>query len=160
MDFFSHNVSIDWMGKAKYFVGMSLALLIIGAASLIQKGGPEYSVDFKGGTLVYVRFAGNASVDQLRRGLVQQGLGDSVIQQTSDIANPNSNEVMIYLPQRGQGEQADLGMKGHRLEKACLDILFINPQRLFLVLHRLPPVRQNYDKREDNKNGYGRDRLH
>src|SRR5579862_9248512 len=106
MEFFHHSVNIDWMGKAKYFVGMSLALLLIGAASWIHKGGLDYSVDFKGGTLVYVRFAGVPPVEQLRKGLTQQGLGDSVIQQTSDIANPNSNEVLIYLQERGQGAQA------------------------------------------------------
>jgi preprotein translocase subunit SecF len=111
MDFFRHDVNIDWMGKAKYFVAMSLSLLLIGAISWIHNGGLrggglDYSVDFKGGTMVYVRFAGNPPVDQLRQGLVRQGLGDSVIQKISDIANPNANEVTINLQQQGQGEQA------------------------------------------------------
>jgi preprotein translocase subunit SecF len=106
MDFFSHKTNIDWMGKAKYFVATSLALLLIGAISWLHNGGLDYSVDFKGGTMVYVRFAGNPPVDQLRQGLVRQGLGDSVIQKISDIANPNANEVTINLQQRGQGEQA------------------------------------------------------
>ena len=107
MEFFHHSVNIDWMGKAKYFVSTSLALLLIGAASWIYHGRTlDYSVDFKGGTLVDVRFANNPPVDQLRQGLAKQGLGDSVIQKTSDIANPNANEVLIYLQQHGQDQQA------------------------------------------------------
>jgi preprotein translocase subunit SecF len=106
MDFFSHDVNFDWMGKTKYFVALSLTLLLVGSASWIHKGSLDYGIDFKGGTLVYVRFASTPPVDKLRQGLVQQGLGDSVIQQISDIATPNANEVVIYLPQRGQGNEA------------------------------------------------------
>jgi preprotein translocase subunit SecF len=106
MDFFSHDVNFDWMGKTKYFVALSLTLLLVGAGSWIHKGSLDYGIDFKGGTLVYVRFASTPPVDKLRQGLVQQGLGDSVIQQISDIATPNANEVVIYLPQRGQGNEA------------------------------------------------------
>jgi len=106
VDFFRHDVNFDWMGKTKYFVALSLTLLIVGAASWIHKGTLDYGIDFKGGTLVYVRFASTPPVDKLRQGLVQQGLGESVIQQISDIATPNANEVVIYLPQRGQGNEA------------------------------------------------------
>jgi len=106
MEFFHHDVNFDWMGKTKYFVALSLSLLIIGAASWIHKGGLDYGIDFKGGTLVYVRFASTPPVEKLRQGLVQQGLGDSVIQRISDIGTANANEVVIYLPQRGQGNEA------------------------------------------------------
>jgi preprotein translocase subunit SecF len=106
MEFFHHDVNLNWMGKAKYFFALSAALLIIGAASWIHKGSLDYGIDFKGGTLVYVRFASKPPVDQLREGLAKQGLGQSVIQQISDISNPNANEVVIYLPQQGQGTVA------------------------------------------------------
>ena len=115
MDFFRHDVNFDWMGKTKYFVALSLTLLIVGAASWIHKGTLDYGIDFKGGTLVYVRFASTPPVDKLRQGLVQQGLGESVIQQISDIATPNANEVVIYLPQRGQGNEALDAGKGEIL---------------------------------------------
>src|SRR3984885_16382059 len=106
MELFHHDVNLDWMGKAKYFFALSLTLLLIGAISWIHKGSLDYGIDFKGGTLVYVRFAGKPPVDELRRGLAQQGLGESVIQQISDISNPNANEVVIYLPQHGEGNEA------------------------------------------------------
>ena len=68
MEFF-RGVNIDWMGKAKYFVALSLTLLAIGAISIIHQGGLRYGIDFRGGTLVYVRFAGPPPIDQLRKGL-------------------------------------------------------------------------------------------
>jgi preprotein translocase subunit SecF len=106
------QVNLDWMSKAKYFVALSLALLLIGGFSWVRKGGLRYGIDFKGGTLVYVRFAQAPPIDQIRKGLAEQGLGDSLIQRISDIANPNSNEVVIGLEQHGQGEEAlDVGKK-------------------------------------------------
>ena len=105
MNFF-REVNLDWMSKAKYFVALSLTLLLIGGASWVRKGGLRYGIDFKGGTLVYVRFAQAPPIDQIRKGLAEQGLGDSVIQQLNNIANPNSNEVVIELEQKGQGNEA------------------------------------------------------
>jgi preprotein translocase subunit SecF len=55
---------------------------------------------------VDVRFAQPPNIDQLRKGLQAQGLGNSEIQSISDIANPNSNEVMIFVEQTGQMDQA------------------------------------------------------
>jgi preprotein translocase subunit SecF len=105
MEFFK-QVDLDWMGKAKYFYALSAALLLLGVASWIMKGGLYYGIDFKGGTLVYVRFAGPPPVDQLRAGLVKEGLGTSEITPISDITGPNSNEVMIGLEQKGEGAEA------------------------------------------------------
>ncbi len=68
MEFF-HGVNIDWMGKAKYFVALSLILLAVGWASILKNGGLRYGIDFRGGTLVYVRFAGTPPIDQIRKGL-------------------------------------------------------------------------------------------
>ena len=98
--------NLDWMGKAKYFFALSGTLLIIGWAAIFLKGGIKYGIDFRGGTNVDVRFAQAPNVDQLRNGLRGQGLGNSEIQSIGDIANPNSNEVMIFVEQTGQADQA------------------------------------------------------
>jgi preprotein translocase subunit SecF len=105
MNFFK-QADIDWMGKAKYFYALSLFLLVVGGASLVAHGGPYYGIDFKGGTVVNVRFASAPPIDTLRSGLVQQGLGNSTIVPVSDIASPNSNEVLINLEEKGQGSEA------------------------------------------------------
>src|SRR5207245_9056422 len=103
---FFKQPNIDWMGKAKYFYALSAILLIAGWASIFSKGGLFYSIDFKGGTNVDVRFAQSPDIDKLRKGLSSQGLGNSEIQSVSDIANPNSNEVLIFVEQAGSGDEA------------------------------------------------------
>src|SRR5579872_5571435 len=105
MEFFK-QVDLDWMGKAKYFFALSLTLLLIGGASLIAHGGPYYGIDFKGGTVVDVRFAGPPPIDTIRNGLTQQGIVNATIVPVTDISKPNSNEVLINLEEKGQGSEA------------------------------------------------------
>jgi preprotein translocase subunit SecF len=94
------------MGKAKYFYALSGILLLAGWASIFFGSGIRYGIDFKGGTNVDVRFAQPPSVDKLRDGLKAQGLGSTEIQSISDIANPNSNEVVIFVEGKGQDDAA------------------------------------------------------
>jgi preprotein translocase subunit SecF len=95
------------MGKAKYFVTCSLLLLIVGWISIYRNGGLRYGIDFRGGTLVYVRFASAPPINQIRKGLQDAGLANSTIQQISDIANASSNnDVVIGLDLRGQGDES------------------------------------------------------
>src|SRR6202162_2615402 len=105
MNFFK-QVDLDWMGKAKYFFGLSFLLLAAGVASILAHGGLFYGIDFKGGTVVDVRFAGPPPIDTLRNGLAQQGIGNSTIVPVSDIATSNTNEVLINLEEKGQGAEA------------------------------------------------------
>jgi len=105
MEFFK-QVDLDWMGKAKYFFALSLTLLLVGGASLVAHGGPYYGIDFKGGTVVDVRFAGTPPIDTIRNGLTQQGIVNTTIVPVSDIANSKSNEVLINMEEKGQGSEA------------------------------------------------------
>src|ERR1700687_1704161 len=101
-----HSVNIDWMGKTKYFVGLSLLLLVIGWASIWQKGGLLFGIDFREGTLVSVRFAQEPSIDAIRTGLTAEGLGNSTIQPIRDLTRPDTHDVMIGVEQRTKGDQA------------------------------------------------------
>ena len=98
--------NIDWMGKAKYFFALSGLLLIIGWSAILLKGGIKYGIDFTGGTNVDVIFAQPPDIDKLRSALEAQSLGNTEIQSIRDIANPKSNEVLIFVPQTGQADQA------------------------------------------------------
>jgi preprotein translocase subunit SecF len=98
--------NLDWMGKAKYFYALSGILLLAGWASILFGSGIRYGIDFKGGTNVDVRFAQPPNVDKLRSALAAQGLGNTEIQSISDIATPNSNEVVIFVEGKGQDEKA------------------------------------------------------
>jgi preprotein translocase subunit SecF len=121
MEFF-RGVNVDWMGKAKYFVTLSLLLLAIGWISIyrtvVVKHGTLYGIDFRGGTLVYVRFAGTPPIDQLRKGLEQAGLKNSTLQGISDSENVGSrNDVVIGLEQSQGDESLDAG------KQKILDVL-------------------------------------
>jgi preprotein translocase subunit SecF len=106
MEFFK-GVNVDWMGKAKYFVTLSLVLLAVGWASILKNGGLRYGIDFRGGTLVYVRFAGTPPIDQIRKGLQSAGLANSTIQTISDIGNAESQrDVVIGLEQQGTSDES------------------------------------------------------
>lgn len=104
MEFF-HSVNIDWMGKSKYFITLSLVLLAVGWISVWRNHGLSYGIDFRGGTLVVVRFAGAPPVDQIRKGLNSVGLPNSTITPISDISDPNSkNDIQISLEENTKGE--------------------------------------------------------
>jgi len=111
------SVNVDWMGKAKYFVTLSLLLLAAGWVSILRHG-LYYGIDFRGGTLVYVRFSGPPPIDQIRKGLQQAGLANSSIQGISDINASSQNDVVIGLEQKGSGDESlDAG------KQAILDVL-------------------------------------
>ncbi|HEY6270322.1 MAG TPA: protein translocase subunit SecF [Candidatus Acidoferrum sp.] len=103
--------NLDWMGKAKYFYALSGILLLAGWASIFFGSGIRYGIDFKGGTNVDVRFAQPPNVDKLRSGLAAQGLGNTEIQSISDIANPTSNEVQIFVEGKGQDDATIQGSR-------------------------------------------------
>src|SRR5487761_564958 len=108
-----HQPNINWMGKSKYFVALSLCLLTIGAISWVRHGGPHYGIDFKGGTMVIVRFASAPPIGRIRSALNAAGLKNSEVTSSSDISNPNSkNDVMIRVGQGGEGEGALTAAKG------------------------------------------------
>jgi preprotein translocase subunit SecF len=106
---FFKEPNIDWMGKAKYFFALSGVLLLAGLISWVHKGGLRYGIDFKGGTNVDVRFAQTPNIDEIRRGLSAQGLGNSEIQSiSSGAAASGSDEILIFVEQqKGQGEAED-----------------------------------------------------
>ncbi len=101
-----NNLQIDWLGKTKYFVLGSALMLLAGGIAMWQDGGPLMGIDFRGGTLVYVRFDQAPNIDQIRDGLRTQGLADATIQRIRDINSPGAHEVVIGIEQLGRAEEA------------------------------------------------------
>ncbi|MGA2629337.1 MAG: protein translocase subunit SecF [Terriglobia bacterium] len=93
MEFF-HEPTIDWMGKKWYFISLTLFLLVVGWVSIAVKGGLIYGIDFRGGTMVEVKFAKAPDVDPIRSELRRQNLGDATIQR---YGTASDNEVIIGL---------------------------------------------------------------
>ena len=106
MEFF-HQPNINWMSKTKYFVALSVGLLLLGSIAWIRHGGLHYGIDFKGGTLVIVRFASAPPIGKIRSALDAAGVKNNEVTTSSDISNPNSkNDVMIRVEQGAQGEDS------------------------------------------------------
>jgi len=83
MQFFGET-HIDFIGRRKAFLALSALLIVAGAASLIMKGGPKLGIDFKGGTLVYVKFQQPPDVEKIRAALVGRGLNVATLQPFDD----------------------------------------------------------------------------
>ena len=96
--------NFDWLGKRRIFLGISILLLLAGLTSAMVRqlvpGGTDafnLGVDFKGGTVITVRFNQRPADDAIRAVLAQNGIGESILQATD-----KQNEVLIKVPQLGQ----------------------------------------------------------
>ncbi len=87
---FFRNASYDFLGQRKRAYVFSAAMLVVGLASLILRGGPQYGVDFTGGTQFQVQFSDETSVAELRDVMASAGLEGAQIQQFG-----GSNEFLI-----------------------------------------------------------------
>jgi preprotein translocase subunit SecD len=61
------QTNIDFLSKRAWTLGLSVVALLVSIASLIVKGGPNYGLDFRGGTQMYVRFDPKPPIDELRQ---------------------------------------------------------------------------------------------
>jgi preprotein translocase subunit SecF len=78
MEFF-HEPKIDWMGIKWYLIALSLALASAGIISMVVKKGLAYGIDFRGGTVVTVKFAKAPNLDAIRRELDRMNLSGASI---------------------------------------------------------------------------------
>jgi preprotein translocase subunit SecF len=100
-----HDVNIDWLGNRRWFIGVSVLLMLLGLGSAIfrQATGRQafnLGVDFKGGTVVTTRFKQRPSDDAIRSALVSKGINDAVVQPVTD----RNDTVLIKVPLEGEGQ--------------------------------------------------------
>lgn len=75
------KMHVDFVGKRRLFMIISLIVILVGIASLVVRGGLNYGIDFAGGTMVQVRFAKDLNSDQIRDALAELDMGEASIQQ-------------------------------------------------------------------------------
>jgi preprotein translocase subunit SecF len=100
LEFFT-NIKVDWMGKRRIFIAVSIAILLAGLISALARqatpGGTDafnLGVDFQGGTVVTAKFKQKPATDDIRTALQNAGIGDTVIQDSTD----KPDEVLIKVP--------------------------------------------------------------
>src|SRR6185436_6507774 len=100
-----HDVKIDWLGNRRWFVGISVLVMLAGLGSAIIRQATHrqafnLGVDFKGGTVVTARFKQKPSDDTIRNALTEKGLRDAVVQGVTD----RPDTVLIKVPLEGEGQ--------------------------------------------------------
>jgi len=98
---FFHDVNIDFLGKKWYFLAFSLIFSVAGVLSMLFWHGIPWGVDFRGGTLVYVKFSHTPDDNAIRAELDRAGLHNFKIQ-----TELGTNQVLIDLDVRETSEQA------------------------------------------------------
>ncbi|MGH9648954.1 MAG: protein translocase subunit SecF [Terriglobales bacterium] len=97
------DANFDFLGKKRYLIAFSGMLALAGIWSMLFWHGIPLGVDFKGGTLVYVKFTHAPDEDKIRAEMTQAGLPNARIQRYGPPAN---NEVIVSLEQHGTSDQA------------------------------------------------------
>jgi preprotein translocase subunit SecF len=95
MEIIRTDTNYNFVRLMKPAVILSLALIIIGIASLIWHGGPNYGIDFAGGSLIQVKFPSAPDANKIRDAFKVVGFEGSIIQQYGP------NEVIVRTAETG-----------------------------------------------------------
>lgn len=125
------NINVDWMGKRRPLIAVSIVILIAGLVSAIGRqmapGGTDafnLGVDFQGGTVITAKFKQKPNVDDIRGALNGVGVTEPIIQELTD----KDDEVLIKIPlleAAGTGDAAEGAAEqvnaGRSIVKSALD---------------------------------------
>ena len=95
MEFF-RNPNIDFLSKKWYFIAFSLVFSVAGILSMLFWHGLPLGIDFRGGTLVYVKYTHQPDDNAVRAQMDRAGLHNVRIQ---SYGAAGSNEELIDVPQ-------------------------------------------------------------
>lgn len=93
MEIIKPGVNVDIVGKRKIGFALSLAMIFLSIATLIINNGPNYGIDFAGGTVVQVKFDGSTEVSKIKAGLKELGLEGAAVQR---FGPETHNEYLIH----------------------------------------------------------------
>lgn len=100
MQIIKPGTRIDFVGKAKIFVTISVVAVLASIALFFTKG-LNYGIDFTGGAEIHVKVPTSWEIGQLRSELDKGGLGEARVIQ---IGEPGSGEFLV----KAQGDEASL----------------------------------------------------
>ncbi|HMB16857.1 MAG TPA: protein translocase subunit SecF [Pelovirga sp.] len=106
MQLIKPDINIDFIGKRKLALIISLVLILAGFASLVRHGGPHYGIDFAGGTLVQVQFQSQTNATEINTALASVDLGVPIVQRFGE----DTNEFLIRV-ERSTGELQGISMQ-------------------------------------------------
>jgi preprotein translocase subunit SecF len=100
MEIIKTDTHFNFVRMMKPAVILSVAVIIIGIASLIWHGGPNFGIDFAGGTLIQIKFQNEVHADKIRAAFKSIGFEGSIIQ------DYGPKEVIVRTPESGTDAKA------------------------------------------------------
>jgi preprotein translocase subunit SecF len=91
------DTHFDFLGRKWWFILPSLVLTLAGLVSLVARGGPLYSIDFKGGAQMEVRWEGPPPIERIRAAVSPRLKGVSFVA-AHDLTGSNEVIVSAELP--------------------------------------------------------------
>jgi len=101
MQLIKPDTNFDFIGKRKLALIISAVLILVGIASLVVKGGPDYGIDFAGGTMIQVKFAKPTEAGDIKKALAGLDLGSPVVQHFGE----GQDEFLIRVEKASSGLQ-------------------------------------------------------
>ncbi|GIW42804.1 MAG: protein-export membrane protein SecF [Candidatus Binatia bacterium] len=101
MELIKPGTNFDFVANFRRALLFSWALIALGVVSLVVRGGPNYGIDFAGGTLVQVRFKQPTQIDEVRKALASLDLGEASIQDFGGNGDRGS-EFLVRVPVKGE----------------------------------------------------------
>jgi preprotein translocase subunit SecF len=89
---FLHDTNIDFVGRRKVALIISAVLILAGLTSLLIQGGPNLSIDFRGGSIVELRITPAVPIGEIRQILADADMGAPGVQEFGE-----PEELLIYL---------------------------------------------------------------
>jgi preprotein translocase subunit SecF len=114
------NPNFDFLGKAKYFVALSLFFIASGLAWMWTQG-IHYGVEFSGGTQLILQFQNPPETDKIRDAVNKVDAG-AVIQTYGD---PTANKVLVRVS--GEVAETELDSSARRVREAVAQGYAANP---------------------------------
>jgi len=116
------NIHIDWLGKRRVFIGISILIMLAGLISAVGRqltpGGTDafnLGVDFKGGSVVTVKFRNKPADDDIRTALNAVGINDAILQSSTN--RPDEMLIRIPLLENTSGDAANGDISKAQVEK-------------------------------------------
>lgn len=123
MEILKRDAQFNFLGKRRLAGMLSLALIVLGIASLSLRG-LNFGIDFTGGTLVEVSYKDSVTVENVREQLKIAQFGDVRVQYFG-----TSRDILVRLPVRSVGNSAAIsGEIMETLRLPFLETLTESPQ--------------------------------
>jgi preprotein translocase subunit SecF len=94
------GLHLDFIGKAKFYIALSLLVILAGLGSMVWRGGLNLGIDFRGGTLLQLRFSQSVELKLVRDVLGALGFGQAIVQHFG-----SDREILIRVSQLPSASQ-------------------------------------------------------